>query len=520
MAESQPLRVLLTSVVVATLIVLAGCSGLAGDASESADSSSTPAAQSSPSSASADTTAPVDGAMSRLPAAEPLNGTRSLTDADVTVRGVGADELGFGAAVGDVNGDGTPDLVVGAPFHNASETRAGAVFVFFGPVAPGELTVEDADVQLLGEGRGDWAGNSLAIDDVSDDGVDDLIVGAPRRGPDNVGGVYVLYGGSYLDGTISLGTANATLTGAVPDSLAGYSIAAANVTGGPAADIVIGAPRANTAGPNSGAAYLVDGRNVETTGSLTQADATFSGATAEDRAGRAVAVAGDVDGDDHPDLVIGARGADGASNGSGAAYLVTTTGYPERASLADAAVTLAGVESNDDAGFDVSGAGDVNDDGLADVLVGAPLNDAGGRTAGAAYVVHGSSDLPERVNLSDAAVRFSGAPGDRAGYSANGVGDVTCDGTDDILVGAPENDTGGENAGAAYLVAGGTGGEMSPANATATLTGAAPGDQVGRVDALVAIPGEETTGLVVGAPFGEAPPSVHVVSTGCAASDG
>ena len=519
MAGIQPLRALRAPVVIATLVVLAGCSGFAGVASEPADSSTPAAAQSSPPSASADTAAQVDGPVSRLPAAEPLNGTQSLADADVTVRGVGADELGFGAAVGDVNGDGTPDLVVGAPFHNTSETRSGAVFVFFGPVAPGDLTVEDADVQLLGEGRGDWAGNSIAIADVSDDGVGDLIVGAPRYGPDNPGGVYVVYGGSYLNGTASLGTANATLTGAVPDSLAGYSVAAANVTGGAAADIVIGAPRANDSGPNSGAVYLVDGQNVETTGSLTQADATFSGATAEDRAGRAVGVAGDVKGDDHPDLVIGARGADGASNGSGAAYLVTTTAYPERSSLADAAVTLAGVDSNDDAGFDVSGAGDVNGDGLGDVLVGAPLNDAGGGAAGTVYVVHGSSDLPETVNLSDAAVRFRGAPGDRAGYSANGVGDVTCDGTDDILVGAPENDTGGENAGAAYLLAGGTSGEISPSNATATLTGAAPGDQVGRVDALVSVSGEETTGLVVGAPFGESPPSVHVVYAGCAAPD-
>lgn len=505
---------LLGVVALAAVVVLAGCTGLDGPTS-GATTTPTGGEPASPDGAEqfGKASGP-DPTPAPLPAGRPLDGTRSLDDGAVTIRGIGPNRLGYGAAVGDVNEDGTPDLVVGAPRHNTSNPAAGAAFVYFGPVEPGNLSIEDADVRLPGEGPGDWAGTSVAVADVSADGVGDIVVGAPRsdRGGDDAGAVYVLYGGRHLGGQRPLATADVVLAGAAPRSFAGASVDGADLVGGREADLVVGAPGAGDPGRRQGAVYLVDGRNAELLGSLADADTTYVGARAGDRAGRAVAVAGDVDGDGNPDLVIGASRARGAAQRSGVAYVVNPRGAPGRSSLAEAAVTLQGVDANDSAGFDVGGAGDVNGDGTVDLAVGAPGDDDGGPDAGTVYVVYGSPELSGTVPLSAADASFAGTPGDRVGYAVGMAGDVTCDGADDLLVGAPGNDTGGDDAGAVSLVAGGRTGELAPA---ATFVGATAGEQVGRADALVAIAGNGTTGLVVSAPFGPAPSSAHVLYASC-----
>lgn len=439
-----------------------------------------------------------------LPPGETLAGTTSLADADVTVEGQGADEIGYGMAVGDVNGDGVPDVVLGAPFHNATAPRSGAAFVFFGPVEPGDLTVDDADVRIRGTARGGWAGNSLAVADVDGDGADDLLVGAPGSdaGADGAGAVHVLSGGPDLNGTVSLSAADATLAGTVPGSLTGYSVAAANVTGDDAADIVVGAPRGEG---EPGRAYLVDGQRVmdANTTSLSDADATFVGEAAGDEAGWRVAIARNVTGD--PAVVVGAPRNDAAGENAGAAYAVGPPFEGER-SLGDAATVRRGAAGGDFAGWSVAAPGDVDGDGRSDLLVGAPFAGSGG----AAYVVDAGAG--ERSLADATAVRGAG-PGDEAGWVVAGAGDVTCDGSPDVLVGAPGNATGGEDAGTVHLVS--DTGTTDLANATATLAGAEPGDRVGQSDALATIPGRNVTGVVVGAPFGDTPQTAHVVYAAC-----
>jgi hypothetical protein len=163
-----------------------------------------------------------------------------------------------------------------------------------------------------------------------------------------------------------------------------------------------------------------------------------------------VAGPGDVDGDGHDDVLVGAPNNDEGGKDAGAAYLVLgpVTGTRDL-SLADA--KLLGERNNDQAGASVSGAGDVDADGHDDLLVGAHANSEGGVLAGAAYVVLGP--VTGTLDLYYADAKLVGERReDYAGVSVSGAGDVDDDGHDDLLVGALSR--AGASGGAAYLVYG------------------------------------------------------------------
>ena len=159
-----------------------------------------------------------------------------------------------------------------------------------------------------------------------------------------------------------------------------------------------------------------------------------------------------MNGDGFDDLLVGARYQNAGGTQAGAAYLVLgpVTGTVD---LAAADAKLVGEESEDLAGFSVSSAGDVNGDGFDDLLVGAYGQDACDLDAGAAYLVLGP--VTGTVDLAAADAKLVGEePGDWAGYTLSYSGDVNGDGLGDFLVGAGQNDEGGVDAGAAYLILG------------------------------------------------------------------
>lgn len=197
----------------------------------------------------------------------------------------------------------------------------------------------------------------------------------------------------------------------------------------------------------------------------TTADYTIQGEGAQDRLGISLEPAGDVNGDGHTDLIIGAYDP---SDGPGRAYLYF--GGPNFDTTAD--LTLTGESNGDTFGQDVAAAGDVNNDGYDDVIIGALRNDAALNDSGRAYIYFGGKTMDATAD-----VTFTGGNGDNLGVGIASIGDINGDGYDDVLVGADTTDVGAmANAGKVYLFYGG-----SPMDTTADFTfeGEAANDQFG-----------------------------------------
>ncbi|MCK5560496.1 MAG: DUF2341 domain-containing protein, partial [Thermoplasmata archaeon] len=160
---------------------------------------------------------------------------------------------------------------------------------------------------------------------------------------------------------------------------------------------------------------------------------TIAAEGANDNFGFSVANAGDVNGDSVDDIIVGAPGYD---NDRGRAYVFL--GGPwltDSYSANDANVTLNGGAQGDEFGWDVSGAGDFNKDGFNDIIVSAPGNNSG---TGKAYLFYGSDSMQPSLNANDANITFSGeTAGDEFGFAVSNAGDINNDGNDDVIIGAP-----------------------------------------------------------------------------------
>jgi hypothetical protein len=315
------------------------------------------------------------------------------------------------APVGDVDGDELADLIVGAYAHDGGAVDSGAAYLLLSSGAlRAEQTSSDtvlADCKLNGEAHNDQAGISVAgAGDVDGDTQDDLLVGARFHdgGGDGAGAAYLLLtGGTFSPtcGTMRLADADLTLYGEAPgDVLGEWLSSAGDVDGDGNADLLIGAHGHDGGGlDNTGATYLLLSDGLESTlGSMTiidVADLKIIGGREGDGSGYPVASAGDVDGDGLADLLIGARYEDRGAEDAGAAYLLYASGLPLGAGatldLRDADLKLFGESAGDSVSSGLASAGDVNGDGLQDLLIGALLNDAGGDDAGAAYLIYGRS---------------------------------------------------------------------------------------------------------------------------------
>ncbi|MBI3019263.1 MAG: FG-GAP repeat protein [Deltaproteobacteria bacterium] len=227
------------------------------------------------------------------------------------------------------------------------------------------------------------------------------------------------------------------------------------------ADILVGAVGDDDGGTDAGAAYIFYGStSLASSIDASLANVKLIGEDIGDQFGFSVSGVGDVNDDGISDILVGAPlDDDGAAADAGAAYIFygsTSLASSIGASLAN--VKLIGGAANDLFGNSISGAGDVNKDGISDILVGARENDDGGANSGVAYIFYGSATLASSINASLANVKLIGeAAGDRFGISVSGAGDVNKDGISDILVGAALNDDGAAaDAGAAYIFYGST----------------------------------------------------------------
>jgi hypothetical protein len=366
-----------------------------------------------------------------------FSGTAMNNTPEVTLTGEAAVDVfgGAVAAAGDVNGDGFSDVIVGAQLNDAAGSNAGRAYIYFG----GASMNNTADVTLTGEVPGDRFGTSVAsAGDVNADGYPDVIVGAYNaflNGSSIPGKAYIYFGGASMNNT-----ADVTITGAAHLDNFGNSVAGAgDVNGDGYSDVIVGAQFNDAGGGSAGRAYIYfGGASMDTT-----PDVTLTGAAISDGLGCSVASAGDVNGDGFSDVVVGAQGNDAGGTNAGSASL-----YFGGASMNNTAdVTLLGAAASDGFGGSVASAGDVNDDGYNDVIVGAALNDAAGSNAGRAYIYFGGASMDNAADVT----LTGAAAGDNFGYSVANAGDFNADGFSDGIVGAYFNDAAGTDAGTAYL---------------------------------------------------------------------
>ncbi len=426
--------------------------------------------------------------------------------ADIVVTGArSGDMLGTSVAVGDINGDGRLDLIIGAVGADGPDglperrRDAGAVYVIFGRPAPYYKLIDifdgDQDITIHGETPGDRFGASVATGDLNGDGIVDLIVGAtdadgPRKERANAGQVYVFFGSTSLPKTIDLARRNADMTvfGRNATDQLGNVVVSADINGDLFNDLVIAAHQADGPGNgrnNSGEVYILFGSTTlpeRVDLAKDGADVHIYGADAGDTLGVSVTL-GDVDADGAQDVIIGAPGASGPQNkrpGAGEVYVLLGSSLVQ--GVYDFAIgrydmIICGAEAGDRLGRAVASGligGATFDDPYWDMVLGADSADGPEnrrRNTGEAYLILGQSPLPKVIDLAakDAPVTavFVGAEADDRLGSAAIAGDLDGDGLAEVILGALNAD-GQENlkpdSGEAYIFFGSRFGPPAPPN--------------------------------------------------------
>ncbi len=492
------------------------------------------------------------------------NGTRNNADWKIE-SGQSSAQLGYRvASAGDVNGDGYSDVIVSAPTYDNGQTNEGRAYVYLGSATGLQSTPDWQDEGNEADANYGWSLGTAG--DVDGDGYSDVVVGAWQfdGGLVNQGKAYVYYGApsglsSTPDWTAVGGQANAYL---------GSSVATAGDTNGDGfSDVIIGAPYHGNGQTDEGRASVYLGGPAGIEGFYSR---VWSGPSAGARYGGAVAPAGDVNGDGYGDVVIAARLYDNgqADEGGVFLYLGSSSGpsmspnWRAESDQANAAlgVTVAGAgdvngdgysdvlagtyhyangETNEGAvflwygsptgmgangtpanadwtaegnqtggafGISAASAGDVNGDGIGDVIVGADRYTYAAASEGAVFVWHGSlaglgpSGTPANADW----VAKGGSAGVHLGASVSSAGDVNWDGFSDVIAGADGWSNPEAQEGAAFVWHGsqtGLGPEGSPVNARWRFESGQTNAQLWRVAGAGDVNGDGYSDVLVGAPL-------------------
>ncbi|MEO1249745.1 MAG: VCBS repeat-containing protein, partial [Pseudomonadota bacterium] len=429
--------------------------------------------------------------------------TISISDLDGSngfrIEGVNGPSPDSIRAAGDVNGDGIDDVIVGSAGSTVTGDEPEEAYVVFGQNGgfTAALDVSDLDgtngfalLRFPGEFEATGANFGAAVSGIGDinaDGIDDVIVGAEFVTFEDtaaiIGEAYVFFGSTDgVPATFDVagldGSNGFTLFGDLLDFSGSSLDGGGDVNGDGIADLIVNSPFPNC---GVGAINVVFGSDQGFPERLSLADLdgtdgfTILGSDGCDVIGDSIRIVEDINGDGFDEILIGGPNvtfysADGTTEsfGAGEAYVVfgSDSGFDPLVSVDDLngsnGFRLQSTVEGNELGISVSGAGDINGDGLGDIIVGsaAPAG-VGGPLTGEAHVLFGSVDGFDPI-IDIASIdgtlgfRVEGTPSDApSSFRVSDAGDFNGDGLDDFLLGAPASDASGlEGSGASYVLFG------------------------------------------------------------------
>jgi len=365
------------------------------------------------------------------------------------------------ANIGDIDGDGLGDMAFGAPYSDRYSSDGGIVQVVLGStIVAGDFLLNDADL-IFRPGNRNWLLGTSAVGagDLNGDGFDDLIIGGEGRvdgGTSRPGGIMVWLGcdtgmgfcadsdgDGVADPTAEWGSvvdvddADGMVFGAsaTTERVGSAIVSNFDFNADGATDILVGARGALS---DAGEVYLVLDYPFSTASAWSQASHVLEGTSAGEPIGTVLAAPGDMDQDGYDDVVIGVPDADGEM---GRVYIFTGRGDVELSGMArempvsDVDYTLYGETAGERFGASVSAGGDIDGDGIAELLVGAPLAEPG--TVAASGEVRILRGPPAADMADDPLARISGTSVDgQVGSSVRSATDLDGDGWAEVLVGA------------------------------------------------------------------------------------